>query len=49
MSLSLLGYRQWQGTLGSSLRSIWPISRVSLMLVFRQKLYWVLYVLALMT
>jgi ABC-2 type transport system permease protein len=49
MALSLLGYRQWQGTLGSSLRSIWPISRVSLMLVFRQKLYWVLYLLALMT
>ena len=49
MSLSLLGYRSWQGKLGSSLRAIWPISRVSLMLVFRQKLYWVLYVLALMT
>ncbi|HQR41370.1 MAG TPA: ABC transporter permease subunit [Gemmatales bacterium] len=49
MALSLLGYRRWQGTLGSSLRSIWPISRVSLMLVFRQKLYWVLYLLALMT
>lgn len=49
MSLSLLGYRAWTGKLGSSLRSIWPISRVSLMLVFRQKLYWVLYILALMT
>lgn len=49
MSLSLLGYRPWQGKLGTSLRAIWPISRVSLMLVFRQKLYWVLYVLALMT
>jgi ABC-2 type transport system permease protein len=49
MSLSLMGYRNWQGKLGSSLRSIWPISRVSLQLVFRQKLYWVLYVLALMT
>jgi len=49
MSLSLMGYRSWQGKLGSSLRSIWPISRVSLQLVFRQKLYWVLYALALMT
>lgn len=49
MSLSLLGYRSWTGKLGSSMRSIWPISRVSLMLVFRQKLYWVLYILALMT
>lgn len=49
MSLSLLGYRSWEGKLGSSLRAIWPISRVSLMLVFRQKLYWVLYLLALMT
>ncbi len=49
MSLSLLGYRSWEGKLGTSLRAIWPISRVSLMLVFRQKLYWVLYLLALMT
>jgi ABC-2 type transport system permease protein len=49
MSLSLLGYRSWEGKLGSSLKAIWPISRVSLMLVFRQKLYWVLYLLALMT
>ncbi|MBL8825084.1 MAG: ABC transporter permease subunit [Planctomycetia bacterium] len=49
MPLSLLGYRSWKGKLGGSWRAIWPISRVSLMLVFRQKLYWVLYVLALMT
>lgn len=49
MSLSLMGYRNWKGKLGSSMRSIWPISRVSLQLVFRQKLYWVLYVFALMT
>lgn len=49
MSLSFVGYRAWRGKLGTSARAIWPISRVSLMLVFRQKLYWVLYVLALMT
>ncbi|HMO34448.1 MAG TPA: ABC transporter permease subunit [Gemmatales bacterium] len=49
MPLSLLGYRSWQGKLGTSWRAVWPISRVSLMLVFRQKLYWVLYLLALMT
>jgi len=44
-----MGYRNWQGRLGSSMRSIWPVSRVSLQLVFRQKLYWGLYVFALMT
>ena len=49
MSLSQLGYRPWRGKLGSSLRSIWPISRVALLMVFRQKFFWVLYILALMT
>jgi ABC-2 type transport system permease protein len=49
VSLSHLGYRSWRGQLGSSLRSIWPVSRVALVMVFRQKLFWALYVLALMT
>ncbi len=49
MSLNLLGYRPWEGRVGSSWRSIWPISRVALLMVFRQKLFWVLYALALMT
>src|SRR5436309_3393160 len=49
VSLSQLGYRPWRGKLGSSLRSIWPISRVALLMVFRQKFFWVLYILALMT
>ena len=49
MSLELLGYRRWRGRLGSSLRAIWPVARVGLKMVFRQKLFWVLYALALMT
>jgi ABC-2 type transport system permease protein len=49
VSPELFGYRRWRGTLGSSLRAIWPIARVGLKMVFRQKLFWVLYGLALMT
>src|SRR5262245_10255282 len=49
VSLELLGYRRWRGRLGSSLRAIWPVARVGLKMVFRQKLFWVLYGLALMT
>jgi ABC-type transport system involved in multi-copper enzyme maturation permease subunit len=49
VSLSQLGYRPWRGKIGSSLRSIWPIARISLLTVFRQKLFWVLYAVALMT
>jgi ABC-type transport system involved in multi-copper enzyme maturation permease subunit len=49
VSLSQLGYRPWRGKIGSSFRSIWPISRIALVMVFRQKLFWVLYALALMT
>jgi len=49
VSLELLGYRRWSGRLGSSVRAVWPIARVSLQMVFRQKLFWFIYALALMT
>ncbi len=47
MGLSLAGYRPWEGTLRSAWRSPWPIARTALRMVFRRKLFWVLYVLAL--
>ena len=49
MGLSLLGYRPWTGgTLRGAWRSPWPIARIALRMVFRRKLFWVLYVLALL-
>ena len=42
-----LGYRPWAAQFVSPHRSIWPIARVSLTMMFRQKIFWALYVLAL--
>jgi ABC-type transport system involved in multi-copper enzyme maturation permease subunit len=42
-----LGYRPWKGHLHGSWASPWPISRVALQMVFRRKLFWVLYALGL--
>src|SRR5437667_12749649 len=39
-----LGYRPWSGRLRSTHRSIWPIARAGLKMMFRQKLFWLLYV-----
>jgi ABC-2 type transport system permease protein len=47
MGLSLLHYRPWRGQLRGSAASIWPIARVSLWMIFRRKLFWALYALAL--
>jgi ABC-type transport system involved in multi-copper enzyme maturation permease subunit len=47
MGVNTLGYRPWQGTLRGAWLSPWPISRVALGMVFRRKLFWVLYVLGL--
>jgi ABC-type transport system involved in multi-copper enzyme maturation permease subunit len=49
MSANLLHYRRWRGELGGPAWSIWPIARVSAMTVFRRKLFWGLYALALFT
>lgn len=42
------GYRPWSGSFRSPLASVWPIARVSLKMMFRQKLFWLLYGLALL-
>lgn len=48
MSMSLLNYREWHGEYRRPLWSVWPIARVCLSLIFRRKLFWVLYALALL-
>jgi ABC-2 type transport system permease protein len=45
---SLLNYRPWHGTFHSSWWSVWPIARVSLGMLFRRKLFWVLYAFGLL-
>src|SRR5215471_21831381 len=47
VAVQLLHYRPWRGTFHSPTWSVWPVARLSLMMVFRRKLFWVLYVLAL--
>jgi hypothetical protein len=45
---SLLYYRPWRGQFHFPLLSIWPITRISLWMIFRRKLFWILYALALL-
>ncbi len=47
MALGLLHYRPWRGQLQGSWASVWPIARISLWMILRRKLFWVLYALAL--
>lgn len=43
MSVQLLHYRSWQGTLNGAPSAIWPIARVALGMLLRRRLFWVLY------
>jgi ABC-type transport system involved in multi-copper enzyme maturation permease subunit len=47
MSAALLHYRPWRGEFRRPVASVWPIARVALGMIFRRKLFWVLYVLGL--
>ncbi len=47
MAFSLLHYREWQGRFSSPARSVWPIARTALIMIFQRKVFWVLYALAL--
>jgi ABC-type transport system involved in multi-copper enzyme maturation permease subunit len=47
MGLSLLRYRSWEGTPRGSWSTPWPIARTGLWMIFRRKLFWGLYALAL--
>jgi len=48
MALDLLGYRPWEGSLRSTHWSVWPVARFSLKMMFRRKLFWVLYLASLL-
>lgn len=48
MTVSLLGYRPWNGLPVTAWWTPWPIARVALAMIFRQKLFWLLYILALL-
>lgn len=43
------GYRPWQGSFRPRWTSPWPVARVALAIMFRQKLLWILYGLSLLT
>jgi len=48
MSAELLHYRPWRGTFHGPLSASWPIARVALKMMFRRKLFWAIYALALL-
>jgi ABC-2 type transport system permease protein len=48
MGVELLHYRAWRGELRDPVWSAWPIARVALTMIFRRKLFWSLYGLALL-
>jgi ABC-type transport system involved in multi-copper enzyme maturation permease subunit len=45
---TLLHYRPWRGQFQSPAHAIWPIARISLWMIFRRKLFWILYGFALL-
>lgn len=45
---SLLRYRPWRGQFRSTHASVWPIARVCLAMLFRRKMFWAMYGLALL-
>src|SRR5207302_11248008 len=47
VAVQLLHYRPWRGKFHSPAWSVWPVARLSLAMVFRRKLFWILYGLAL--
>jgi ABC-2 type transport system permease protein len=48
MAANLLHYRPWRGRLGAPQLSVWPIARTALAMIFRRKLFWVLYAFGLL-
>jgi ABC-type transport system involved in multi-copper enzyme maturation permease subunit len=49
MTVQLLHYRPWHGQFYSPAWSVWPIARVAVAMVVRNKLFWGLYAFALLT
>jgi hypothetical protein len=48
MNVELLHYRRWQGHYRGPVWAVWPIARVALGMLFRRKLFWVLYAFSLL-
>ena len=48
MGLSALGYQPWTKPLRGSWFSPWPIARTAALMIFRRKLFWAFYVIALL-
>lgn len=48
MDVELLHYREWKGTFVRPAWSIWPMARVALVMLFRRRLFWVLYAFGLL-
>jgi ABC-2 type transport system permease protein len=46
--VDLLYYRPWRGQFRAPARAVWPIARVALGMLWRRKLFWVLYALGLL-
>src|SRR5207244_2947652 len=47
-SLGLLHYRPWRGRFHAPVRSVWPVARTALEMMFRRKLFWVFYAFGLL-
>jgi ABC-2 type transport system permease protein len=48
MATSLLHYRPWRGQFRAAPLSVWPVARTALSMIFRRKLFWVLYAFGLL-
>lgn len=48
MSVTLLHYREWQGWHRRPLWAVAPIARVALAMIFRRRLFWILYAFSLL-
>jgi ABC-type transport system involved in multi-copper enzyme maturation permease subunit len=48
MAASLLHYRPWRGRFHPAALSVWPIARTALWMIFRRRLFWVLYAFGLL-
>ncbi len=47
MAAELLHYRPWRGTFRPARAAVWPVARTALGMMFRRKMFWALYGLAL--
>jgi ABC-type transport system involved in multi-copper enzyme maturation permease subunit len=46
-SVDILHYRPWRGEFCRPVAAVWPVARIALWMIFRRKLFWVMYALGL--